>query len=140
MLARRSLPWRINVISTLSPERMSPIVLRSLAAPSIFSLLTSISFTPWLSTMSNSRWWAVRITKRFSSTSRATARDVASGLVSDARSKTVYRMEIEKLTALREGFEAVEIARKFSSEECGRFVNGVLDRIAGDVRRRPTAE
>jgi N utilization substance protein B len=30
--------------------------------------------------------------------------------------------------------EAVDIARKFSSDECGRFVNGVLDRIAGEVR------
>ena len=30
--------------------------------------------------------------------------------------------------------EAVEIARKFSSEDCGRFVNGVLDRVARDVR------
>jgi N utilization substance protein B len=36
--------------------------------------------------------------------------------------------------------EAVEIARKFSSEECGRFVNGVLDRIAADVRKRQAAE
>jgi N utilization substance protein B len=36
--------------------------------------------------------------------------------------------------------EAVEIARKFSSEECGRFVNGILDRIAGDVRRREPEE
>lgn len=30
--------------------------------------------------------------------------------------------------------EAVEIARKFSSAECGRFVNGVLDRVAREVR------
>lgn len=30
--------------------------------------------------------------------------------------------------------EAVEIARKFSSSECGRFVNGVLDRVAREVR------
>jgi len=30
--------------------------------------------------------------------------------------------------------EAVEIARKFSSEDCGRFVNGVLDRVARDAR------
>jgi len=30
--------------------------------------------------------------------------------------------------------EAVEIARKFSTAECGRFVNGVLDRIASDTR------
>ncbi len=30
--------------------------------------------------------------------------------------------------------EAIESARKYSSEECGRFVNGVLDRIARDER------
>ena len=30
--------------------------------------------------------------------------------------------------------EAVEVARKFSSEECGRFANGVLDRIARETR------
>jgi len=30
--------------------------------------------------------------------------------------------------------EAVDEARKYSSEECGRFVNGVLDRIARDGR------
>lgn len=30
--------------------------------------------------------------------------------------------------------EAIETARKYSSEECGRFVNGILDRIARDVR------
>ncbi len=30
--------------------------------------------------------------------------------------------------------EAVEGARKYSSDECGRFVNGVLDRIARDAR------
>ncbi len=30
--------------------------------------------------------------------------------------------------------EAVDAARKYSSDECGRFVNGVLDRIARDVR------
>jgi N utilization substance protein B len=36
--------------------------------------------------------------------------------------------------------EAVEVARKFSSSECGRFVNGVLDRIARDVRHGPQTE
>ncbi len=36
--------------------------------------------------------------------------------------------------------EAVEIARKFSSDECSRFVNGVLDRIAGDVRGEVNTE
>ena len=30
--------------------------------------------------------------------------------------------------------EAVDTARKYSSEECGRFVNGVLDRIAREAR------
>ena len=30
--------------------------------------------------------------------------------------------------------EAIETARKYSSDECGRFVNGILDRIARDVR------
>ncbi len=30
--------------------------------------------------------------------------------------------------------EAVDCARKYSSEECGRFVNGVLDRIARETR------
>jgi len=30
--------------------------------------------------------------------------------------------------------EAVDAARRFSSEECGRFVNGVLDRIAREAR------
>ena len=30
--------------------------------------------------------------------------------------------------------EAIDAARKYSSSECGRFVNGVLDRIAKDAR------
>lgn len=68
----------------------------------------------------------------------------------------IPRMGIVDLTVLRIGVyellerrdtsvsviinEAVEIARKFSSGECGRFVNGVLDRIAGDVRRQGDTE
>jgi transcription antitermination protein NusB len=32
--------------------------------------------------------------------------------------------------------EAIEIARKFSSADAGRFVNGVLDRLAREVRER----
>jgi N utilization substance protein B len=37
--------------------------------------------------------------------------------------------------------EAVDEARKYSSDECGRFVNGVLDRIARETRgRAPTEE
>jgi N utilization substance protein B len=30
--------------------------------------------------------------------------------------------------------EAIETARKYSSDDCGRFVNGILDRIAREVR------
>jgi N utilization substance protein B len=32
--------------------------------------------------------------------------------------------------------EAIEIAQKFSSADAGRFVNGVLDRLAREVRTR----
>ena len=35
--------------------------------------------------------------------------------------------------------EAVEIARKFSTDESGGFVNGVLDRIARDAGQAPSA-
>ena len=68
----------------------------------------------------------------------------------------IPRMGIVDLTVLRIGVyellkrrdthvgviinEAVDIARKFSSEECGRFVNGVLDHIAGDVRTEEKTE
>lgn len=31
--------------------------------------------------------------------------------------------------------EAIEIAKKFGSDESGRFVNGILDRVRGDVKR-----
>jgi N utilization substance protein B len=30
--------------------------------------------------------------------------------------------------------EAIEIAHRFSSEKAGAFVNGILDRVAGEVR------
>ncbi|HWL53645.1 MAG TPA: transcription antitermination factor NusB [Chthoniobacteraceae bacterium] len=33
--------------------------------------------------------------------------------------------------------EAIEIAKRFGSEDSGRFVNGVLDRIRGDLPRPP---
>lgn len=32
--------------------------------------------------------------------------------------------------------EAVELAKRFSTEDSGRFVNGVLSAVAGDVRPR----
>ena len=31
--------------------------------------------------------------------------------------------------------EAIEIAKRFGSDESGRFVNGVLDRIRGELKR-----
>ena len=31
--------------------------------------------------------------------------------------------------------EAIEIAHRFSSADAGRFVNGMLDRLAGEVRK-----
>jgi N utilization substance protein B len=31
--------------------------------------------------------------------------------------------------------EAIEIAKRFGSDESGRFVNGVLDRIRGEINR-----
>jgi len=33
--------------------------------------------------------------------------------------------------------EAIEIAKRFGSEESGRFVNGILDRIKADLSRSP---
>jgi len=35
--------------------------------------------------------------------------------------------------------EAIEIAKRFGSEESGRFVNGVLDRIRGELNRSARA-
>lgn len=32
--------------------------------------------------------------------------------------------------------EAIEIAHRYSSHDAGRFVNGILDRLAGEVRGR----
>lgn len=57
-----------------------------------------------------------------------------------ATDRSVLRTAIAELTA-RPGTparvvldEAIEIARRFGSEESGRFVNGVLDRIARRLR------
>ena len=33
--------------------------------------------------------------------------------------------------------EAIEIAKRFGSEESGKFVNGILDRVRAEVRRSP---
>jgi transcription antitermination protein NusB len=48
----------------------------------------------------------------------------------------VYEMfhctEVPPIVAIN---EAIEIAKRFGSEESGRFVNGVLDRLKGDLTR-----
>jgi N utilization substance protein B len=36
--------------------------------------------------------------------------------------------------------EAVELGKRFGSEESGAFINGILDRISGTVRKKTTAE
>ena len=61
--------------------------------------------------------------ERMSHTDRAVLRAAVAELVS--RPGTPARVVLD---------EAVEIARRYGSEESGRFVNGVLDRIARDVR------
>lgn len=33
--------------------------------------------------------------------------------------------------------EAIEIAKRFGSEDSGRFVNGILDRLRSDMKRAP---
>lgn len=42
--------------------------------------------------------------------------------------------DVPPVVAINEG---IEIAKRFGSEESGRFVNGILDRARGDVKRAP---
>ena len=35
--------------------------------------------------------------------------------------------------------KGIEIAKRFGSEDSGRFVNGILDRIRGELPRSPRA-
>lgn len=44
----------------------------------------------------------------------------------------LHRPEIPPVVSIN---EAIEIAKKFSTEESGRFVNGVLDQIRGGLNR-----
>ena len=87
---------------------------------------------------------------------RAGLTDIDTAIAGASEHWDIPRMGIVDLTVLRVGVyellgrpdtsvaviinEAVDIARKFSSEECGRFVNGVLDNIAGDVRSESKPE
>jgi transcription antitermination protein NusB len=48
-----------------------------------------------------------------------------------------YRLDVPRAVALD---EAVELAKRFGSEDSGAFVNGVLDQVADDCGRVETAE
>jgi len=61
--------------------------------------------------------------ERLSHTDRAVLRAAVAELV--ARPGTPARVVLD---------EAVDIARRYGTEESGRFVNGVLDRIARELR------
>jgi N utilization substance protein B len=43
-----------------------------------------------------------------------------------------YRPEIPPVVSIN---EAIEIAKKFSTAESGKFVNGLLDKVKNDVLR-----
>jgi N utilization substance protein B len=44
----------------------------------------------------------------------------------------LYREDIPPVVSIN---EAVDIAKRFSTEESGRFVNGILDKVKGDLMR-----
>jgi transcription antitermination protein NusB len=44
----------------------------------------------------------------------------------------LYRDDIPPVVSIN---EAVDIAKRFSTEESGRFVNGILDKVKGDLMR-----
>jgi N utilization substance protein B len=44
----------------------------------------------------------------------------------------MFRDDIPPIVSIN---EAVDIAKKFSTEDSGKFVNGILDRIKGDLLR-----
>jgi N utilization substance protein B len=44
----------------------------------------------------------------------------------------LYREDIPPVVSIN---EAVDIAKKFSTDESGRFVNGILDKVKGDLMR-----
>ena len=44
----------------------------------------------------------------------------------------LYRDDIPPVVSIN---EAVDIAKKFSTEESGKFVNGILDKVKGDLLR-----
>jgi transcription antitermination protein NusB len=44
----------------------------------------------------------------------------------------LYRQDIPPVVSIN---EAVDIAKKFSTEDSGKFVNGILDKVRGDLMR-----
>lgn len=44
----------------------------------------------------------------------------------------LYRDDIPPIVSIN---EAVDIAKKFSTQDSGKFVNGILDKIKGDLMR-----
>lgn len=76
-------------------------------------------------------------------------------IAAKAKGWTLSRMPVLDLSVMRLGVyellerphvptavvlnEAVELAKRFSTDDSGRFVNGVLAAIAADVRPAPTA-
>ena len=44
----------------------------------------------------------------------------------------LYRDDIPPVVSIN---EAVDIAKRFSTDESGRFVNGILDKVKGDLMR-----
>ena len=46
----------------------------------------------------------------------------------------LYRDDIPPIVSIN---EAVDIAKKFSTEDSGKFVNGILDKVKGELMRPP---
>ncbi len=44
----------------------------------------------------------------------------------------LFREDIPPIVSIN---EAVDIAKKFSTEDSGKFVNGILDKIKGELMR-----
>jgi N utilization substance protein B len=49
----------------------------------------------------------------------------------------LYRDDIPPIVSIN---EAVDVAKKYSTEDSGKFVNGILDKIKGELSRPPRAQ
>ena len=59
---------------------------------------------------------------------RAKAEDI----VRRAYQSMLHREDIPPIVSIN---EAVDIAKRFSTDESGRFVNGILDKVRGELMR-----